>query len=537
MLKLHETVQLPYAGLIPPIVADYLKKDDFLASQVQGWFEPKSFESLIKSRDFSNSQRQILVQTLTEKYTSLKLISHKKAKQQIESLANDGTFTITTGHQLSLFGGTFFMAFKILKTIKLARELKLQFPENNFVPVLWLASEDHDFEEIKATWWQEKYLTWDAQSFEKPTGELSVQTLQPVLEELLGSLEAMGGIGSTLKQWIKSAYYGNHTLGEASISYYHSLFAEEGLIVIDANQKILKEVLKPVIERDLFTEDNYLGQLNSDRKLSKRYKLQIKARNGNIFYLHETHGRRMIKKQKKGFKLAETDVQFSAEEMKAEIESYPERFSPNVNLRPIYQELILPNLAYIGGPAEIAYWLQLKPIFDLNEVKFPALALRFMGAVIPDGMNKKLAKFKLPVSSALGNENLVTERYLAKINPFDYSLATETILEQFQGIIESIDKKDPMLAKAFLAMKLETKRAFKSNRSDYKKATRKGKEESISRLLKIRTSLYPNGILQERIETYLSLQLKVGLNLNRELLEIISPFGAEFCLLKAERQH
>jgi bacillithiol biosynthesis cysteine-adding enzyme BshC len=534
MLKLYETIKLPYAGLISPIVADYLKKDDFLTAQVQGWFEPKSFESLIKTRNFSSSQRQILVQSLIEKYTNLKLISHKKAKQQIESLAKEDTFTITTGHQLSLFGGTFFMAFKILKTIKLGRELKLRFPENDFVPILWLASEDHDFEEIKGTWWQNKYLTWDTQSFEKPTGELSVQTLQPVVEELLISLETMGGIGSTLKQWIKNAYQGNHTLAEASINYYHNLFAEEGLIVIDANQKTLKEALKPVITKDLFTEDNYTAQLISDRRLSERYKLQIKARNGNIFYLHETHGRRMIKKQKKGFKLADTDMHFGLEEMKVEIENYPERFSPNVNVRPIYQELILPNIAYIGGPAEIAYWLQLKPIFDANKVNFPALVLRFMGAVVPDGIEKKLSKLQLSTSAVLGNPTEVTERYLAKVNPFDYNLAMNKILNEYQSIIDSIIHKEPGLAKEFLTMKLEAKRAFKSRRSDYKMTTRKGKEEAIARLLKIRSSFYPNGILQERIETYLSLQLKVGLNLNKELLEIISPFESEFNLLKTE---
>jgi bacillithiol synthase len=532
MLQLQEKVLLPYAGLIPPIVADYLKKEDFLARQVSAWFEPKAFESIIQNRSFSAQQRAILVQTVKEKYTQLGLIEHKTAKQQIEKLALDNCFTITTGHQLSLFGGTYFMAFKILSAIKLARELKLQFPEKEFVPILWLASEDHDFEEIKSTWWQEKFLTWELDSKEQATGNLSVETLKPVLDCLLADLEKMGGIGAHLRQWLSKAYDSAHSLAEASIVYYHHIFAEEGLIVIDANDAELKATLKPVIKKDLFTEDFYTAQLQSDRRLSERYKLQIKSRNGNFFYLHEVYGRRMLKKQKKGFALADTDLHFSFEELSQLIEGYPERFSPNVNLRPVYQELILPNLAYIGGPAEIAYWLQLKPIFEAAAVDFPMLSLRFMGLLVPEGMSKKLSKFSLGVSDVLGNEKEVVERYLKQRHPFDYAKNQEHILHSYQEIYDSIKHKDAALAKEFLNMKLAAKKALNGRKGAYKKAVKLGEEHQMERLLKIRKLLYPNGVLQERIVSYLSLQLKVGSTLNAALLSIIEPFDPGFHLLK-----
>lgn len=533
MLKVQEKVSFPYGGLIPKIVSDYLERDAFLTSQVNDWFDPNSFDRIIDSRNFPTSQRQILVQTVKEKYAQLNLITHAKARQQIESLSHQDTFTITTGHQLSLFGGTLFMAFKILTAIKLARELKERYPLKNFVPILWLASEDHDFEEIKSTWWQEQYLTWNCESEEKPTGNLLLETLQPVIEELIQSLEKMGGISANLVKSLRSAYSSNSNLGDASFSYYHSMFADEGLLVLDANESSLKAVLKPIIHKDLFSEDIYTSQMISDRRLSERYKLQIKARNGNFFYLHEQFGRRMLKKQKKGFKLAETDLSFSVSEIQELIEKHPERFSPNVNLRPVYQELVLPNLAYIGGPAEIAYWLQLKPIFDDNKIPFPILTLRFMGAMIPNGIEGKLMKYGLSVKDVLGSEKELKQRYFNKIHPFDYSLATENILIQYQSILTSIVNKDAVLAKEFLSMKLAAKKALKGHQSKYRKAVEKGEDEALARLCKIRAGLYPNGVLQERIETYLSLQLKVGLNLNQELLNLIDPFAPGFNFIKS----
>ncbi len=536
MLGLYKKVNLPYAGLIPPIVADYLAKDSFLASQVQGWFEPKLFEDLIKSRNFLPAQREKLVQTITQNYAELNLLNNKRAKQQLEILALENTFTITTGHQLSLFGGTYFMAFKILTAIKLSRELKLRHPEHNFVPLLWLASEDHDFEEIKSTWWNDKNLSWELDSKERATGQLSVQSLQLVVEELVKSLENMGGLGVTLKDWINQAYLGNHTLANASIKFYHSLFAEEGLLILDANSASLKVALKPIMVTDLFSDAFYSVQANSDRRLSERYKLQIKPRNGNFFYLHETHGRKMLKKQKKGFQLADTETTFTDEEIKLLIENHPERFSPNVNLRPLYQELILPNLAYIGGPAEIAYWLQLKPLFNQSEVRFPALTLRFMAAVPPNEMQTKLEKFNLPLEAVLGSEKEVTDRYLKFKHPFNYEKEVEETLAHYQAIIEGVKDSNPILAKQFLNLKLAAKKEFEGHQSAYKKTILNAEEESIQKLLKIRSRLYPNGTLQERIETYLSLRLKFGLNLNQELLNLIEPFSPGFYLLKTEIQ-
>ena len=533
MLQLQEKVQLPYAGLIPPMVADYLSRDEFLATQVSAWFEPKAFESILQNRSFSAQQRAILVQTVKEKYASLGLIAHKTAKQQIEKLALENCFTITTGHQLSLFGGTYFMAFKILTAIKLTRELKLQFPEKEFVPILWLASEDHDFEEIKSTWWQEQLLTWELDSKEQPTGSLAIETLKPVLEQLLADLEKMGGIGINLRQWLSKAYDGTQTLAEASITYYHHVFAEEGLIVLDANHAQLKAALVPMIKKDLFSEDFYTAQLQSDRRLSERYKLQIKARNGNFFYLHEVHGRKMLKKQKKGFALADTDIYFGLDELSKLIETNPERFSPNVNVRPVYQELILPNLAYIGGPAEVAYWLQLKPIFASAEVNFPLLCLRFMGLLMPDGMSKKLAKYSLGVKDMLGSEKEVSERYLKQRHPFDYAANQQVILDTYQSIYDSIKHKDPTLAKEYLKMKLAAKKALNSQKSAYKKAVKLGEEQQIESVLKTRKLLYPNGVLQERISTFLSLQLKVGSTLHADLLTIIEPYSPGFHLLKS----
>lgn len=533
-MKLFAKYELAPLGLIPPIVSDYLKREPQLRSQVNSWLNAEEFEKIISEKSFSEDKRKSLVSHLLNQYkiAGIEVEKQKHLVQQINSLNDANTFTVTTGHQLSLFGGTLFMAYKILTTIKLARDLKVKYPQHHFVPILWLASEDHDFEEIKGTYWQGKQLTWDLETYEKASGEIATESISNIVKMLGASLEQMGGIGHNLKQWIEDAYLGRTNLGDASIAFYHHLFGKEGLVILDANAPALKKYLAPVMEKDLFTNTLFEKQQASDRILSKKYKLQINARNGNFFYLHPQLGRKMLKKEKDGFVLSDSDIRFSKEEIEQLIQNTPELLSPNVNVRPIYQESVLPNLAYVGGPAEIAYWLQLKPLFDACDVNFPMLVLRFMATQMEVGFNEKLQKLGFDTKEIFGSEEQVGSKYLEKVQPIDYSKTSEEIVLQLQAMLDAVKHSDPELAKTLLQIKLETRDNLKKQSGAFKRALEKKEDKGIQKVLNLRSKFYPSGILQERIETVLQYQLKVGSDWNQQILELIEPMHPAMHLIQ-----
>jgi bacillithiol biosynthesis cysteine-adding enzyme BshC len=533
-MRLFAKYELAPLGLIPPIVSAYLKREPQLHSLVNSWLDEEEFEKLIREKSFSEDKRKSLVSHLLNQYkiAGIDVEKQKKLVQQISSLNDANTFTVTTGHQLSLFGGTLFMAYKILTTIKLARDLKVKYPQHHFVPILWLASEDHDFEEIKGTYWQGKQLNWDLETHEKASGEIPTETISKIVKMLGASLEQMGGIGNNLKQWIEDAYLGRATLGDASIAFYHHLFGKEGLVILDANAPALKKYFAPVMEKDLFTSTLFEKQQASDRILSKKYKLQINARNGNFFYLHPQLGRKMLKKEKDAFLLSDSDIQFSKEEMYQLIQTTPELLSPNVNVRPIYQEIVLPNLAYVGGPAEIAYWLQLKPLFDACHVNFPMLVLRFMATQMEAGFDEKLQKIGFNSKEIFGSEEQVGSKYLEKVQPIDYAKTSEEIGLQLQAMLDAVKHSDPELAKALLQIRLETRDNLKKQSGAFKRALEKKEEKGIQKVLHLRSKFYPSGILQERIETVLQYQLKVGSDWNQQILELIEPMHPAMHLIQ-----
>lgn len=199
----------------------------------------------------------------------------------------------------------------------------------------------------------------------------------------------MGLEGESLGKVLKSSYLESKNLAEATIKFYHFLFEKWGLIVLDPNCQVFKKELVSVIKQDLLTNEIYEAQLKSDKALEANYKLQINARAANFFYLDQSLGRRLIKKSEGNYLLGDQAWINDAVELEKHIEEYPERFSPNVNLRPVYQEIVLPNLAYVGGPAEIAYWLQLKPNFDSTGVQFPMLVPRFFATILGSSIIEK----------------------------------------------------------------------------------------------------------------------------------------------------
>jgi len=519
---------LDQTHLVPPIVKDYLDKSNLLEKYVSSWHQTNGIEEAMANRRFSAEQRVILRDGLNQQYAhaDIQLNTSDATFSNIESLVSPNTFTITTGHQLSLFGGTLFMGYKILTAIKLALDLQAKFPSKKFVPILWLASEDHDFEEIKGTYLFGKNLDWHIDSNGKATGQIAIQDMENLLDEIAGLL-GNHPHAETWVQKIKEAYLNSENLGKATLRFYHTLFQEFGLVIIDPNRVEYKKILLPVILADVLKQKSYETQLISDQVLATHYKLQIHARPINFFYLVPGGARKLLKPFENGFKAGEDGPVFSVDEMELEINQYPERFSPNVNLRPVFQEMILPNLAYVGGPAEVGYWLQLKSIFDLYETPFPLVALRFMNVLLGGGLKEKVEKMGLEVQDLLNSETELTQKYLLKTQSLNYPVQTQELLDQMQVLIDQVNNMDPGLGKDFLESKLGLKDFFKSKSGAIKRSIEQHEATQIEKLLKFRTRLFPNGVLQERIETVMQYEVMLKEPILNNLLNLIEPLSGK----------
>ncbi len=528
----HSKMLLSETGLVPPIVLDYLAGNEFLKPFYAEPNSIKGYKKLIDARNFDEKKRQVLYHSLINQIHKIKfpLENYPLLDSNIKLLLDANTYTICTGHQLCLYGGPLFVTYKILTAIKLCSELRIAYPEYNFVPVLWLASEDHDFEEISNTHLYGRDFKWNKESRNQPVGTLDLAGIS----EDIATISKLMGTNETGQSWIKlieDAYLKSNDLSEASIKLFTEIFKDFGLIVLEPNQRELKKELIPVIKSDLLNQTNYSAQTKSDKLLAEKYKLQINAREINFFYLSNSEGRKLIKREGEHFVIAGDKSQLTFKQVEEEIEKYPERFSPNVNVRPVYQELILPNLAYVGGPAEVAYWLQLKAIFDTNKTPYPAVVLRAMNLIAGSQLIEKVEKFGLTLSDMMGSELKVTQAFLLKGRKFEFQSSFDIVLNELQKLVDATKETDKEVSKNFLETKLSLKNFFNEKHRDIKRSLEQSETLQIEKLMKIRSKIYPKGIFQERIDTLLQHELNLNRNLIPEILDCIDVFRPELNII------
>ncbi|MFO0507205.1 MAG: bacillithiol biosynthesis cysteine-adding enzyme BshC, partial [Chryseotalea sp.] len=343
---------------------NYVNENDKLKAFYNHFPTLQNFEKQIaeKQQTITEQARHVLVKSLTQQYQSISLTEAEN--QNLQALQNKNTFTITTGHQLNIFTGPLYFIYKVVTVINACKTLKEKFPDYDFVPVYWMASEDHDYEEIKSFRLYNQKYTWHTQQ-QGAVGRFHLNDLKKLLPQIPGEIGVF-----------KDAYTKANTLAEAVRLYMHQLFGKDGLLVLDGDDKALKQSLIPVIEDDVIkqTTKKLVDKTNQDLK-TVGFEAPIQGRDINFFYLKDNL-RERIESNNNQYKVLNTKIEFTEDEMRLEIAQHPERFSPNVLLRPVYQEILLPNLAYCGCPAELVYWLELKEIFIHHQVTYPILLPR-----------------------------------------------------------------------------------------------------------------------------------------------------------------
>lgn len=521
-------------GYFSKLICDYLEENEKVKPFYHRYPTLKNFREQIKEKaaNYNPAFRPVLSKALSEQYSNL--AASEATLANIKALAEDNTFTVVTGHQLNLFTGPLYFLYKILSTINLCKQLGEAYPEYSFVPIYWMASEDHDFDEINYFNHEGKKIQWNRNAG-GAVGRMNTEGLQEVFEVFAAK------IGSTknaneLKELFQKSYLGHENLADATRYLANALFGEKGLVIIDGDDRELKRLMIPWMKKDIFEQVPFKIVTKSIQELeaaSSDYKIQVNPREINYFYLGEGSRERVVAKEE-GYAVNDTDQYFTAAELQEELVNFPEKFSPNVIARPLYQEVILPNLCYIGGGGELAYWLELKAYFNEMNITFPSLLLRNSALVLTQKSAKKITNLDLEIADLFLNQTSLINKKIRQISNIniDFSPQKKLLEEQFLGLYELANETDPTFFKAVKAQEVKQKKGLDHLENRLLKAQKRKLKDQVIRMTEVQNELFPNYSLQERQLNFSALYLHYGSELLESLEDALDPLKQEFLILR-----
>ncbi|MCD6544275.1 MAG: bacillithiol biosynthesis cysteine-adding enzyme BshC [Flavobacteriaceae bacterium] len=526
-LNNHITIPFQKTGYFTKITCDYLDRNKDLDEFYDNFPDLGGFADQIKKKreSFSLESRRVLVESLTNQYVNLKI--YDKTKQNIQLLLNENTFTVTTGHQLNLFSGPLYFLYKIVSAINLASKLKSEFSKYNFVPIYWMATEDHDFEEIKFFNYKQNQVSWEREAT-GAVGRLSTKGLDRVLEEFSAQL-GKGKNARYLMDLFERSYVDHQNLTDATRYLANELFADYGLVILDGDDKDLKREFIPYVKDDLVNQNCFKEVFKTNKELGKNYKIQVNPREINLFYLDDQLRERIVFEDGI-YKIINTNISFTQKEIIQEAENHPEKFSPNVMMRPLYEEVVLPNLCYIGGGGELAYWFELKSYFESQQIPFPIFLLRNSVLLVKEKQIKKLQKLEVSIEDVFLKKNELVNQKIKKLS--DISIDFTTQINTIKGIFKDLKEISNCTDMSFLgAVEAQQKKQLNGLANLEKRlliAQKRKMKDVVERIEILHNELFPNDALQERNANFSEFYEDVGDELIGKLITYLDPLKLEF---------
>jgi bacillithiol biosynthesis cysteine-adding enzyme BshC len=334
------------------------------------------------------------------------------------------------------------------------------------------------------------------------------------------------------EEWAKllESAYRTSSLAEAFRQLIDSLFKDQDLLVLDADRPELKSAFAPIMLREL-TENTAASAMKLSEQWLNEYGFpqQIKAREINLFY-QTNDTRKRIVRDGEMWRAIDSPMHWNAHELQSHLSANPECFSPNVALRPVYQEVLLPNIAYVGGPGEIQYWLQLKPVFDAFDVQMPVVLLRDSAVLVNQASAKKWRKWG--ADENMFQSNFASE--LAKMvqeHAVDLTSAKQSMLDVMASLKQQLSEIDPSLV---TAADMELKKQLEGLETLEKKMAKviRQKEEIKSQQLKaFFDDIQPNGEPQDRYCNFIDVQAQFGIPLLPALLNAFDPVSRKLTII------
>ena len=432
--------------------------------------------------------------------------------ENIEYFKNSNTFAVVTGQQVGMLSGNYYTILKAINTIQLAKQLSETYPELKFVPVFWLESEDHDFLEAN-----------HVNIINKQNKPLEISYYENG-EEKEKYLKSVGSIqfDSFLNEFRKSLE-DNLLPTDFTADVFDYVLGDSGLIFIDPSDEEIKKILLPVFEKELNTFPKACELvIETSVLLEQEYSAQVKPRPVNLFFNHTT-GRHLIEQRPDNvFALRNSRQRFQAEELFELLYSKPELFSPNVILRPICQDYLLPTVAYIGGPSEVAYFAQFKKVYEFYGINMPVIYPRTSVTLLENKVNNFLIKYGVSLVE-LFDERKVTAYLMSKVNEIKIDDIFDNFKDELNALlyvisndIRKIDKNLESLMKNKTDKYFESLEQVKSKLLD---SQMKQNDTSIEKLKSIINNIYPESHLQERYINIIYFMNKYGVDFAKFLFE------------------
>lgn len=518
-------------GAFSRLVSDYI--DQAAALQPFQAFRPdlEGIKAALNNREsnFSTS-RVVLVEQLTQQYAGID--TSDKVKANIRLLSNDNAYTICTAHQPNLFTGHLYFVYKILHAVKLADTLNQEIPDKKFIPVFYMGSEDADLEELGQVTVHGKTLAWNTDQT-GAVGRMKVDDkLLRLIDELHGQL-SVEEHGKEIISVLRDCYTKGQTIERCTFLFVDKLFSDFGLLVLLPDNAALKTLFKDTIKKELTDQFSSKAVATTIAAFPSEYKVQAGGRDVNLFYLKDEL-RARIEKVGNDFRIAGTNMAFSEDEMMKELDLHPARFSPNVITRPMYQETILPNVAFIGGGAELAYWLELRSVFEQAGVAYPVLLLRNSFMILDKKVNDKILSLHLTPKDFFIDQRELLSQLVKQKSSATLSLKNEK--EQIAGVYQIIvnisSDADPTLQKHVQALSSQALKRLELLEKKLLKVEKRKFDAEERQLTKIKATLFPNNTLQERIDNVMPYYAIYGKDFLQEVYDNSLGLEMKFCLLQ-----
>ena len=477
-----------------------------------------------KSKNYDNKFRERLVKEIGIQYNDIELTALQKSN--IKKLAENKTFTITTGHQLNLLTGPIYFIYKIISVVNLCEKMQKEYSKFNFVPIFWMASEDHDFEEINNFSFQGSKFKWSSNQT-GVVGEFKLDSINDVIIEF-EKYVSDSPYSTEIIELFRECYMDSNDLSGATRKLVNILFRKNGLIIIDANNKNLKTLFCDIIKKEINEKVVFNQSKKSIQRLNElNYNIQANPREINLFYIDDGKRERIIE-MKNGFQISNGLKKWSLEQIQDDINDNPEKFSPNVLFRPIFQEYILQNICYIGGPAEVAYWLQLKSVFESLNLTFPVILNRNSALLLDKKLNDKLNKLNVSIEEIL-KEKLVKKYSKLKL---DFTNLKQNLTNQFLELKKIASQTDKSFIGALNAQEKKQVNGLEMLEKRLMNSEQRIHQDKIKRVLEIRDKLFPKGIPQERISNFSEFYVNEGINMISLIKNNLDPLSHKFSVIE-----
>ncbi|HLA68731.1 MAG TPA: bacillithiol biosynthesis cysteine-adding enzyme BshC [Bacteroidota bacterium] len=509
---------------------DYIGAYDKVKRFFPGNFrDPSAWEATLQQVTKRNISRSDLTRILSIQNRNFHC--GVKALANIDLLLNDNTVAVVTGQQVGLFTGPLYTIYKTITTLKLVDSLRQQYPAYNFVPVFWLEGEDHDYEEINSVRLINKSndlirLEYHLQNKSKGEnlGAVGQLQLDDSIEELFQRVDAEI-LDTEFKPKVtglfRVAYQKGMNFNRSFVHLMNDLLEDSGLIFLDPHDPEFKILLAPVFRKELETTPA-LCQLVIDQsaEVEKSYHAQVKPKPVNLFFFHNG-GRYLLEPRPDGFALKGTRQHFTHQAIMDLIDRDPSVFSPNVVLRPICQDWLLPTVAYVAGPGEISYFAQLRPLYAEFAIPEPLVYPRASATIVEEKVEKVLSRFNIPITEFLRDVELLKQRVAEQVSEVKleelFGGTGVALDEALKSLRSGLNKIDPTLVGALDTAKSKIDFQIDVLRQKTTAAQKRQHEVALRQVEKAAFHLFPFSNFQERELNVLHFLNKYGLEFLRWL--------------------